>query len=104
MKIQGQSCIEENRSIIGEGEVGSILVRSKVNHRRIQGQSLQKMRKFSEDTAPDIGGSKVNHWRNYGQSLVDPGSIIDRSAGDAYSSMALDPTSNIFRGPCTPVL
>jgi hypothetical protein len=28
----------------------------------------------------------------------------DRSAGDAYSSMAPDPTSDIFRGPCTPIL
>jgi hypothetical protein len=28
----------------------------------------------------------------------------DRSAGDAYSSMAPVPTSDIFRGPCTPIL
>jgi hypothetical protein len=28
----------------------------------------------------------------------------DRSTGDAYSSMAPDPTSDIFRGPCTPIL
>jgi hypothetical protein len=28
----------------------------------------------------------------------------DRSAGDAYSSMAPDPTSDIFRGPCTPII
>jgi hypothetical protein len=28
----------------------------------------------------------------------------DRSAGDACSSMAPDPTSDIFRGPCTPIL
>jgi hypothetical protein len=28
----------------------------------------------------------------------------DRSAGDAYSSMAPDPTSDIFGGPCTPIL
>jgi hypothetical protein len=28
----------------------------------------------------------------------------DQSAGDAYSSMASDPTSDIFRGPCTPIL
>jgi hypothetical protein len=28
----------------------------------------------------------------------------DRSAGDAYSSMTLDPTSDIFRGPYTPIL
>jgi hypothetical protein len=28
----------------------------------------------------------------------------NRSTGDAYSSMAPDPTSDIFRGPCTPIL
>jgi hypothetical protein len=28
----------------------------------------------------------------------------DRSTGDAYSSMAPDPTSDIFRGPCAPIL
>jgi hypothetical protein len=28
----------------------------------------------------------------------------DRSTGDVYSSMAPDPTSDIFRGPCTPIL
>jgi hypothetical protein len=28
----------------------------------------------------------------------------DRSTGDAYSSMAPDPTSDIFIGPCTPIL
>jgi hypothetical protein len=28
----------------------------------------------------------------------------DRSTGDAYSSMAPDPTSGIPRGPCTPIL
>jgi hypothetical protein len=28
----------------------------------------------------------------------------DRSTGDAYSSMAPDPTSDIFGGPCTPIL
>jgi hypothetical protein len=28
----------------------------------------------------------------------------DRSTGDAYSSMAPDPTSDIFRGLCTPIL
>jgi hypothetical protein len=28
----------------------------------------------------------------------------DRSTGDAYSSMAPDPTSDIFRGPFTPIL
>jgi hypothetical protein len=28
----------------------------------------------------------------------------DRSTGDAYSSMALAPTSDMFRGPCTPIL
>jgi hypothetical protein len=28
----------------------------------------------------------------------------DRSIGDAYSSMTPDPTSDIFRGPCTPIL
>jgi hypothetical protein len=28
----------------------------------------------------------------------------DRSTGDVYSSMAPDPTSNIFGGPCTPIL
>jgi hypothetical protein len=28
----------------------------------------------------------------------------DRSTGYAYSSMAPDPTSDIFRGPCTPIL
>jgi hypothetical protein len=28
----------------------------------------------------------------------------DRSTGDAYFSMAPDPTSDIFRGPCTPIL
>jgi hypothetical protein len=28
----------------------------------------------------------------------------DQSTGDAYSSMARDPTSDIFRGPCTPIL
>jgi hypothetical protein len=28
----------------------------------------------------------------------------DRSTGDAYSSMSPDPTSDIFRGPCTPIL
>jgi hypothetical protein len=27
-----------------------------------------------------------------------------QSTGDAYSSMAPDPTSDIFRGPCTPIL
>jgi hypothetical protein len=29
---------------------------------------------------------------------------VCRSTGDAYSSMAPDPTSYIFRGPCTPIL
>jgi hypothetical protein len=28
----------------------------------------------------------------------------DRSTGDAYSSMAPDPSSDIFRGRCTPIL
>jgi hypothetical protein len=28
----------------------------------------------------------------------------DGSTGDAYSSMAPDPTSDIFRGPCRPIL
>jgi hypothetical protein len=28
----------------------------------------------------------------------------DRSAGDVYSSMVPDPTTIIFRGPCTPIL
>jgi hypothetical protein len=28
----------------------------------------------------------------------------DRSTGDAYSSMAPDPTSDVFGGPCTPIL
>jgi hypothetical protein len=28
----------------------------------------------------------------------------DRSRGDAYSSMAPDPTSDILRGPCSPIL
>jgi hypothetical protein len=28
----------------------------------------------------------------------------DRSAGNVYYSMAPDPTSDIFRGPCTPIL
>jgi hypothetical protein len=28
----------------------------------------------------------------------------DRSTGDAYSFMAPDSTSDIFRGPCTPIL
>jgi hypothetical protein len=28
----------------------------------------------------------------------------DRSTGDAYSPMAPDPTSDVFRGPCTPIL
>jgi hypothetical protein len=28
----------------------------------------------------------------------------DRSTVDAYSSMAPDPTSDIFRSPCTPIL
>jgi hypothetical protein len=28
----------------------------------------------------------------------------DRSTGDSYSSMAPDPTSDIFKGPCTPIL
>jgi hypothetical protein len=28
----------------------------------------------------------------------------DRSTGNAYSSMAPDPTSDIFRDPCTPIL
>ena len=27
----------------------------------------------------------------------------DQSAGDAYSSMAPDPVSNMFRDPCTPI-
>jgi hypothetical protein len=30
--------------------------------------------------------------------------VFDRSTGDAYSFMAHDPTSDIFRGPCKPVL
>ena len=28
----------------------------------------------------------------------------DRSAGDAYSSMTPDPTSDVYRGPCVPIL
>jgi hypothetical protein len=28
----------------------------------------------------------------------------DQSAGDAYSSMAPDPTSGMIRGPCTSIL
>jgi hypothetical protein len=28
----------------------------------------------------------------------------DRSTGDAYSSMAPDPTSDLFRGPSVPIL
>jgi hypothetical protein len=30
--------------------------------------------------------------------------VCDRSAGDAYSYMTPDPTSDIFRDPCTPIL
>jgi hypothetical protein len=47
------------------------------------------------DTLILITDFYVSYWAHGG---------CDRSAGDAYSSMAHDPTSDIFKGPCTPIL